>query len=110
MSIIMNGDKVPRWLRELNENYANLRNYAGKLDDMIVELQTENRPLSPNAHIFSFKFEFKNRRILYSFVGILMFLLLSLAANFYQDSQLTRSKERITTVEQMQSPPINRNH
>ena len=108
MGIIMNGDKVPRWLRELNENNTNLRSYAGKLDDMIVELQTENRPLSPNAHIFSFKFEFKNRRILYSFIGILMFLLLSLAANFYQSKQISRQKERVATTQQMQSSPIER--
>ncbi len=106
MGIIMNGDKVPRWLRELNENYANLRNYAGKLDDMIVELQEANRPLSPNAHSFAFKFEFKNRRVLYSFVTILMLLLLSIAVNFYQGKQISRYKERVTTVEQMQCPPI----
>ena len=109
MGIIMNGDKVPRWLRELNENNTNLRSYAGKLDDMIVELQAENRPISPNSHIFSFKFEFKNRRILYSFVGILMFLLLSLAANFYQASELNLHKERVVPIEQMRSLPMERN-
>lgn len=82
VSTIMTSDRVPRWLRELSDQNQNLRNYAGKLDDMLVELQNIDPPIDPNA--YTFRIEVKNRNLLYIFILTLLLLIASVAVNCHQ--------------------------